>query len=86
MVTFEEFFRWMVEMGAHEDHIEAEMRAAFEVFDVDGRGRIGRDQMRYALELIGEDVTEDHINSIVEVLDKDRDGSIGFKEFVKLLY
>ena len=85
MLTEEEFFRWMVGMNAHEDHIEAEMRAAFEVFDVNGRGRIGRDEVRYALELIDEHMTDDQIKSIVNMRDKEGDDGIGFEEFVKLL-
>ncbi|CAG2182934.1 unnamed protein product, partial [Oppiella nova] len=58
MITEEEFFRWMLKMDAHEDDVEGELRAAFKIFDMDSSGTIEIEDIKWALELIGEPITD----------------------------
>ena len=72
-------------MDAHHDDVEGELRAAFKIFDVDGSGMIEIEDIKYALKLMGEPITDDEIKEILEIGDCDKDGSISYEEFMKLV-
>lgn len=84
-ITEEEFFRWMLKMDAHHDDVEGELKAAFKIFDVDGNGMIEIEDIKYALELIGEPITDEEVTQILVIADLDKDGSISYEEFLKLI-
>ncbi|XP_050304524.1 calcium-binding protein E63-1 [Anthonomus grandis grandis] len=72
-----------IRMKSGED--DQDLLAAFKVFDMDNDGFITKDELRIAMEMIGEDVTEDQLDHIMEVADTDKDGKINYKEFSHLL-
>ncbi|KAL9629675.1 MAG: hypothetical protein Q9164_006772, partial [Protoblastenia rupestris] len=55
---------------------DAELKAAFEVFDKDGSGHISADELRSLMRSIGEDLTDQDIEEMVKEADKDGDGHI----------
>ena len=75
----------MLKMDAHHDDVEGELSAAFKIFDVDSSGQIEIEDIKYALKLIGEPITEEEIKEILEIGDRDKDGSISYEEFIKLV-
>ncbi|CAG2100286.1 unnamed protein product [Medioppia subpectinata] len=85
LITEEEFFRWMLKMDAHHDDVEGELTAAFKIFDFDNSGTIEIEDIKYALELIGEPITDEEIKEILTIGDKDKDGCISYEEFIKLV-
>uniref|UniRef100_A0A646QDU6 Calglandulin n=1 Tax=Hemiscolopendra marginata TaxID=943146 RepID=A0A646QDU6_9MYRI len=86
LITEEEFILLMNEFSSHnEDEIMEELLAAFRVFDKDGNGYITRDELRQAMELIGESVTDRALDEMLREADVDRDGRIDYSEFAKML-
>lgn len=55
---------------------EHEMRMAFEVFDRDGSGTISSDELRLVMKQLGENLTDQEINEMLQEADKDGDGMI----------
>lgn len=58
---------------------EVDLLAAFKVFDMDNDGFITKDELRIAMEMIGEDITEEQLTHIMELADTDKDGKINYK-------
>lgn len=61
------------------DDDEQDLVAAFTVFDMDNDGYITKDELRIAMEMIGEDVSEEQLTQIMEVADTDKDGKINYE-------
>lgn len=61
-----------------------QIKEAFFTFDMNGNGYIGVAEIRFVLDALGEDVTEEEIDEMVRMLDVDGDGQVNFKEFYKM--
>ncbi|XP_055631343.1 calcium-binding protein E63-1 isoform X2 [Toxorhynchites rutilus septentrionalis] len=70
---------------AADDDLTQDLVAAFRVFDRDGNGYITRDELKSAMDMIGENVTEYQLNEMLELADADKDGKINYEEFARLL-
>ncbi|XP_030599013.1 calcium-binding protein 7 isoform X2 [Archocentrus centrarchus] len=67
-----------------EDEVE-EIREAFKVFDRDGNGFISKQELGMAMRSLGYMPNEVELEVIIQRLDMDGDGQVGFEEFVTLL-
>ncbi|KAL5229205.1 hypothetical protein ABZP36_017470 [Zizania latifolia] len=64
---------------------EAELRAAFDVYDVDGDGRITAAELGKVLARIGEGCSAEDCERMIASVDVDGDGYVGFDEFNKMM-
>ncbi|XP_041375662.1 calmodulin-beta-like isoform X2 [Gigantopelta aegis] len=84
--SFEEFVQVMANMGGisenTEEDEEEELRQAFRVFDKTGCGYITSSDLRAVLQCMGEDLSEDEIDEMINEVDIDGDGRIDFDEFI----
>uniref|UniRef100_A0A0D9Y2W3 EF-hand domain-containing protein n=1 Tax=Oryza glumipatula TaxID=40148 RepID=A0A0D9Y2W3_9ORYZ len=64
---------------------EAELRAAFDVYDVDGDGRITAAELGKVLGRIGEGCSAEECERMIASVDVDGDGCVGFEEFKKMM-
>ncbi|XP_023020279.2 ecdysone-induced protein 63F 1 [Leptinotarsa decemlineata] len=71
--------------GPEDEDLTRDLTAAFKVFDLDGDGFITREELKVAMEMIGETVTDEQIDQVIVLADTDKDGKINYEEFVKLL-
>ncbi|KAG7224017.1 hypothetical protein INR49_015274, partial [Caranx melampygus] len=62
-----------------------EIREAFKVFDRDGNGFISKQELGMAMRSLGYMPNEVELEVIIQRLDMDGDGQVGFEEFVTLL-
>jgi serine/threonine-protein phosphatase 2B regulatory subunit len=62
-----------------------EIKEAFIQFDLDKNGFVGAAEIRHILVNIGESVTDDEVDEMVHMIDRDGDGMISFPEFYKLV-
>jgi calmodulin len=63
----------------------ADLEAMFKKFDVDGNGRLDRDEFAALLKGDGEPLSDDEVQQALQMADKDGDGFIDLEEFVDML-
>lgn len=94
-----EFFQWVKRIQAlrpsqsddnagsssADEEAGLDLVAAFRVFDRDKNGFITKDELRLAMELIDESMTEEGLNELIKMADVDKDGRINYEEFAKML-
>ena len=61
------------------------MEEAFAVFDVDKDGFITKSELRQVMNRLGENLTEEQLDAMIEEADKDGDGKINEIEFKALM-
>ena len=64
---------------------EDELRERFKLFDKDGNGLIDRDELAIALQQLGEKLSEEEIDEMLEDCDTNGDGMIDFEEFMRYM-
>ncbi|XP_051222822.1 probable calcium-binding protein CML16 [Lolium perenne] len=69
--------------GGHD--LDAELRDAFDVYDINGDGRISVAELSKVLGRIGEGCTIEECERMVASVDVDGDGCVGFEEFKKMM-
>ncbi|CAL8110427.1 unnamed protein product [Orchesella dallaii] len=85
-LTENDFIGWVgSSVAAIPDDASKDLMAAFRVFDKDGNGFITRDELKEAMEMIGEPVTDEDIDNMITMADLNKDGKIDYEEFSKLL-
>lgn len=84
--SFDEFVQLMFNMGNLEEispeQEEKDLKDAFRVFDRTGNGYITSSDLRSVLHCLGEKLTEEEIEDMIEEVDIDGDGRIDYEEFV----
>ncbi|XP_048729308.1 calmodulin-A-like isoform X2 [Ostrea edulis] len=63
---------------------EASIRAAFKIFDRDGNGLIDGKELKYAMQNLGEKLTDKELADMMKEADTDKDGKIDYEEFVQI--
>jgi Ca2+-binding EF-hand superfamily protein len=53
---------------------DEEIKEAFFTFDMNGNGYIGVAEIRFVMDALGEDVTDEEIDEMIRMLDIDGDG------------
>lgn len=72
-------------MGDLDQIQNAEFREAFEEFDKDGSGAISSKELLGVMRAMGQNPTEDELNSMVMEVDLDGNGTIEFPEFLEMM-
>ncbi|XP_044755713.1 calcium-binding protein E63-1 isoform X2 [Coccinella septempunctata] len=84
-----DFLNWVKQIQNLRPVLKADscedLLAAFKVFDLNKDGYITKDELKTAMETIGEVATDDQIDDFIVKADKDKDGKINYEEFVKML-
>ncbi|KFM77473.1 Calcium-binding protein E63-1, partial [Stegodyphus mimosarum] len=84
LLSEDEFLAWMARQSVQDD-VMADLMAAFSVFDKDRNGYITRDELRTAMEMIGEPMSEEQLDLMLRATDIDKDGKINYEEFVRMM-
>ena len=64
---------------------EAEMRASFHVFDIDGDGLIDSDELRLTMSRLGEHVSQSDVDAMIRAVDRNNDGKVDYEGFCCVL-
>lgn len=92
-VEYDEFIllmkRWSTQGKGDEEAAatsdEDKTKETFKVFDMDGNGYIDRQELRYIMKRLGENLGDDDIQEMFRIADINGDGLIDYEEFTKLL-
>lgn len=85
LISEDEFLAWMARQTSIKDDVMEDLLAAFRVFDKDANGYITKDELKLAMEMIGEPMSEAQLDSMIRATDIDNDGRINYEEFVTIL-
>ena len=83
-LQFEEFLILMATLMSNEDNTD-DLLDAFDEIDVEGTGRISVDVVRTLLEGMSENCTEDEVETLIAVCDRDDDGLVSMEDIKRLL-
>ncbi|WAR18955.1 CAM2B-like protein [Mya arenaria] len=83
-IDFPEFKTMMMRNMKERDSAE-ELKAAFRMFDKDCNGYISPAELRYAMTMLGERLTDEEVNEMIKEADIDGDGQVNYEEFVKMM-
>ncbi len=64
---------------------EEEILKAFELFDNDNTGKINLSNLRRVARELGENLTDDELQAMIDEFDKDQDGKIDRNEFLSIM-
>lgn len=86
LIKEQDFLAWFSRFKTpKDDDVEADLKAAFMVFDTDGSGFIERSELKSAMKVIGETLSDRDIDELLQTTDADNDGKINYEEFIKAL-
>ncbi|KAJ2472233.1 hypothetical protein EV174_005854 [Coemansia sp. RSA 2320] len=83
-IDFGEFLSLMARQSSDHNE-EEELREAFRVFDKDGNGFISAQELRHALTNLGEKLSDEEVDEMIQEADVNGDGQIDYDEFVKMM-
>jgi len=84
-ISLQEFLAALGALPA-EEHKEANMRRCFREFDKDGSGSIDRSELRNAMREYNCEISEEEIDRLLQIVDKDESGSINYEEFIAQVF
>jgi len=85
LTNFDTFIAIMSKQLQQKDNSQDEMKQAFKVFDKDGTGYIGVNELRHVMTNLGEKLTEEEVNELLSEADPNSEGKINFQQFAKML-
>lgn len=83
-VQFDEFVEMMAKRMQESDP-EQEMLDAFKVFDKNGDGHISATELKQVMDSLGEKLSKEEIDEMINDADKDGNGQIEYAEFVRMM-
>ena len=83
-IDFNEFVIIMQKRSKETDP-EEEIIAAFRVFDKEGNGTLSTKELRHVMTTIGDKLTDEEVDQMIEEADIDGDGTINYEEFVRMM-
>jgi len=64
---------------------EEEVLEAFKVFDKDGRGFISSSELRHIMSNLGDRLTEEEVDTMLNEAIAGEEGSLNYSEFVRMM-
>merc|ERR1711988_948769 len=83
-IDFPEFLAMMSKQMKETD-VEAEIEAAFKMFDKNGDGFISANELKTVMHGLQEKLTERDVQAMIKAADDDKDGLVNYQEFVKMM-
>eukprot|EP01084_Bolivina_argentea_P104310 186782_1 len=83
-IDFNEFLEMMTAKMSEKDSRE-EIRKAFRLFDDDETGFITLKNLRRVSKEIGENMTDEELQEMIEEADRDGDGQVSEEEFLRMM-
>ncbi|KAI5962148.1 CDC31 [Candida pseudojiufengensis] len=83
LITYDNFYKTVGEMIVKRDPLD-EIRRAFKLFDVDGTGKISVRNLRKISKDVGENLSDEDLQAMIDEFDLDEDGEINEEEFIRI--
>uniref|UniRef100_A0A8C5GF82 Caltractin-like n=1 Tax=Gouania willdenowi TaxID=441366 RepID=A0A8C5GF82_GOUWI len=83
-INFEDFLTLMTQKMNEKDSKE-EIMKAFRLFDDDGTGKISFKNLKRVAKELGENLTDEELEEMIEEADRDGDGEVNEQEFLRIM-
>ncbi|XP_053113329.1 centrin-2 isoform X4 [Hemicordylus capensis] len=83
-IDFEDFLTMMTQKMSEKDSKE-EVLKAFRLFDDDGTGKISFKNLKRVAKELGENLTDEELQEMIDEADRDGDGEINEQEFLRIM-
>lgn len=83
-ISFEDFLNMMTQKMSEKDSKE-EILKAFRLFDDDGTGKISFKNLKRVSRELGENLTDEELQEMIDEADRDGDGEINEQEFLRIM-
>lgn len=83
-IKYEEFLNLMSGKMADKD-VKEEILKAFKLFDDDSTGKISFKNLKRVAETLGENLTDEELQEMIDEADRDGDGEINQEEFFRIM-
>ncbi|XP_019636398.1 PREDICTED: calmodulin-A-like [Branchiostoma belcheri] len=83
-IDFREFLTMMQKRKEETDASDV-ISEAFMLFDTNGDGYLGAEELRHVMTCLGEQLTDEDVENMVRLADMDGDGKINFAEFATMM-
>ncbi|XP_077135197.1 uncharacterized protein LOC143789956 isoform X1 [Ranitomeya variabilis] len=83
-IDFEDFLSLMTHKMSEKDSKE-EIMKAFRLFDDDGTGKISFKNLKRVAKELGENLTDEELQEMIDEADRDGDGEINEQEFLRIM-
>eukprot|EP01066_Platyproteum_vivax_P010288 Platyproteum_vivax@DN4589_c0_g1_i1.p1 len=83
-VEYADFLEIMTQKISERDPVE-EIAKAFKLFDEDNTGKISLKNLRRVARELGETLSDDELQAMIDEFDKDQDGEINVDEFMSIM-
>jgi len=84
LIEYAEFEKMMKSKMAQKDSPE-EILKAFQLFDLDKKGKISFANLKEVARMLGENPGDDVLMEMIQEADEDRDGEVSFEEFKNVM-
>ena len=84
VIDFPEFVKIMAKK-MKENESEESIREAFKVFDKNGNGLISAVELRHVMTNLGEKLSEEEVEEMLQEAVIDTDGNINYNDFIKMM-
>lgn len=84
MISYEEFLMLMTQKMTEKDSKE-EIMKAFRLFDDDETGKISFKNLKRVAKELGENLTDEELQNMIDEADRDGDGEINQDEFLRIM-
>ena len=84
VISKDEFISAVDEIYSFPQSTVDEVVQAFQIFDINGSGKITVDEMKTILLKFTNEFNEDDVNAIFELIDVDQDGKVSYAEFADI--
>lgn len=84
VISKDEFISAVDEIYSFPQSTVDEVVQAFQIFDINGSGKITVDEMKTILLKFTNEFNEDDVNALFELIDVDQDGKVSYAEFAEI--
>lgn len=70
----------------NDEDMTRDLSAAFKVFDLDGDGYITKEELKVAMEMIDEPVSDSQLTQLIQLADTDHDNKINYEVSISSHY
>jgi len=84
LIDFNEFLEMMTAKMSERDPME-EIIKAFRLFDDDETGKISFKNLKRVAKELGENMTDEELQEMIDEADRDGDGEVSEEEFIRIM-